>query len=280
MPSCRGKFKLFQGIQWINSIEVTLFASLLILSSFSRCIAAAAGHSEADQILSSLHKSWIILPGHFAHCIPHVTRSHLALRLCSPDICRQFERQRRKMSPRLQFVLNAIRDWRLESWDPSVPGECLVTLLPHIYRDPPRLLSSTIARARQTDGRACPGGGDRPVNIAPVRKTAGHCPRCVCPGRENCEARTVRDCEQCHLLTGPDKHPSLTTHRVQVNNFTQAGVVRTDTHLAAHWRHWLPFGTFISSLKWSASRLFICLVCYFYVIAIWILTLKSLKNLH
>ena len=116
MPSCRGKFKLFQGIQWINSIEVTLFASLLILSSFSRCIAAAAGHSEADQILSSLHKSWIILPGHFAHCRPHVTRSHLALRVCSPDICRHFERQRRKMSPRLQFVLNAIRDWRLESW--------------------------------------------------------------------------------------------------------------------------------------------------------------------
>ena len=31
MPSCRGKFKLFQGIQWINSIEVTLFASSLLL---------------------------------------------------------------------------------------------------------------------------------------------------------------------------------------------------------------------------------------------------------
>ena len=31
MPPCRGKFKLFQGIQWINSIKVALFAESLML---------------------------------------------------------------------------------------------------------------------------------------------------------------------------------------------------------------------------------------------------------
>ena len=92
---------------------------------------------------------------------------------CFSDICRQFERHRQKMSPRLQFVLNAIRDGRLVSCgDPSVPGECLA-----IYRDPSRLLSSTIARARQSDGRTGPGSGDKRKNIAPVRKLTGHCPR-------------------------------------------------------------------------------------------------------
>ena len=108
--------------------------------------------------------------------LKNVTKSHLGRHPgvgCFSDICRQFERHRQKMSPRLQFVLNAIRDGRLVSCgDPSVPGECLA-----IYRDPSRLLSSTIARARQSDGRTGPGSGDKRENIAPVRKITGHCPR-------------------------------------------------------------------------------------------------------
>ena len=95
-----------------------------------------------------------------------------------------------------------------------MPGECLAIIVTHLD-----FLSKTIARARPTDGRTGPGSGDKRENIAPVRKIAGHCPQVSGRARRNARPRVIVE-EQCHLLSGTDKQPSLTSHRVQVNNFT------------------------------------------------------------
>lgn len=118
------------------------------------------------------------------------------------------------MSPRLQFVLNAIRDGRLVSWRSLSAGR-----VSHLSRTVPTF---------ELDNR--PGAADRRPGWAGQWRHAskyrartenyGSLSPGVGPVRENCEAPSVRDCEQCHLLTGTDKQPSVTTHRVQVNNFT------------------------------------------------------------
>ena len=150
-----------------------------------------------------------------AGLLKNVTKSHLGRHpgvvRCFSDICRQFERHRQKMNPRLQFVLNAIRDGRLVSCgDPSVPGECLA-----IYRDPSRLFQldnrpgATVRRAdRSGQWRQAGKYRARTENYGSLSPGVG-------PARENCEAPC--DCRassaiSCRELTNT-RHSQVTECR-------------------------------------------------------------------
>ena len=67
-----------------------------------------------------------------------------------------------------------------------MPGDCLAFIATRLD-----FFSSTIARARQSDGRTGPGSGDKRENIAPVRKIAGHCPRVSGRAGRNARPRAI-----------------------------------------------------------------------------------------